>query len=293
MSLRTTKGEKAFAVVDYAILIFLVLICLYPLYYVLLGSVSDPIKMMQNSGLLLVPFGFHLDAYKLVFENPMIPAGYVNTLFYLSAGTVVNMILTTLGAYALSRKNVMFRDFFMFAIVFTMLFQGGMIPTYLVVKNLGMIDSWVAMVLPRAVIPMYLIIMRTVFAAVPESLIESARMEGAGELTILSRIVLPVSMAVVAVVILFYSVYHWNTWFLAMLYMRTRAKYPLQLILREILIANSTSNMTTSISSDDKEFVSVTIKYATIIVATVPILCVYPFLQKYFVTGVMIGAIKG
>lgn len=289
-----TKGEKAFNIFNAIFLIVLSVVCIYPLYYVLIGSISDPVMMMKHQGLLLVPYGFDLEAYQRVFANPMIPIGYRNTIVYLVCGTIVNLVLTTLGAYTLSRKNVMFRDFIMFMIVFTMLFQGGMIPTYLLVNDLGLVNSWLAMILPSAINTINLIIMRTSVAAIPESLLESARIEGAGEFSILIRIVIPLSKAVIAVMILYYGVYHWNTWFNAMLYLRTRTLYPLQLVLRDILIATGgTAGMTTgTVNADEKEYISMTIKYATIIVATLPILFVYPFVQKYFVKGVMIGAIK-
>ncbi|HEY5466942.1 MAG TPA: carbohydrate ABC transporter permease [Clostridia bacterium] len=289
-----TKGEKAFNIFNAIFLIALSVVCIYPLYYVLIGSISDPVMMMKHQGLLLVPYGFDLEAYQRVFANPMIPIGYRNTIVYLVCGTIVNLVLTTLGAYTLSRKNVMFRDFVMFMIVFTMLFQGGMIPTYLLVNDLGLVNSWLAMILPSAINTINLIIMRTSVAAIPESLLESARIEGAGEFSILIRIVIPLSKAVIAVMILYYGVYHWNTWFNAMLYLRTRTLYPLQLVLRDILIATGgTAGMTTgTVNADEKEYISMTIKYATIIVATLPILFVYPFVQKYFVKGVMIGAIK-
>ena len=290
---KQTTGEKIFNVFNSAFLIFLTLICLYPVYYVLIGSISDPAMMMRHTGLLLWPYGFHLDAYARVFANPMIPIGYRNTIVYLVAGTAVNLVLTTLGAYTLSRKNVMLRNFVMFMIVFTMLFQGGMIPTYLLVNNLGMVDSWTAMVFPSAISTINLIIMRTSVAAIPESLLESARIEGANEFSILWRIVVPLSKAVIAVMVLYYGVYHWNTWFHAMLYLRTRTLYPLQLVLRDILIATGgTDGMSTTVNAEDKEYIAMTIKFATIMVATLPILTVYPFLQKYFVKGVMIGAIK-
>jgi putative aldouronate transport system permease protein len=288
-----TKGEKAFSVFNVVLLGLLAIICFYPLYYIIIGSISDPEMLMKHQGLLLVPDGFDLEAYRRVFANPMIPIGYRNTIVYLVCGTALNLTLTTLGAYTLSRKNVMFRDFVMFMIVFTMLFQGGMIPTYLLVNDLGLVNSWLAMILPSAINTINLIIMRTSVAAIPESLLESARIEGAGEFSILLRIVVPLSKAVIAVMILYYGVYHWNTWFNAMLYLRTRTLYPLQLVLRDILIATGgTAGMSTAVSAEDREYISMTIKYATIMVATLPILCVYPFLQKYFVKGVMIGAIK-
>lgn len=273
-------------------MVLLSILTLYPFLYVAFASLSDPASLMQHRGLLLMPEGFSLDAYKAVFDNPMIPAGYRNTLFYVTAGTAINLFMTSLGAYVLSRKGLYFRNAMMFFIVLTMFFQGGLIPTYLLVSSLGMIDTPWAMLLPGAISTWNLIIMRTSFQAVPVSLEESARIDGANDWTILFRVIIPLSLPVIAVMILFYGVGHWNAWFGAMLYLRDRELYPLQLVLREILITNSTDNMTTGASSLDKIPIGETIKYATIIAATIPILLLYPFLQKYFVKGVMIGAIK-
>ncbi|MCZ8518932.1 MULTISPECIES: carbohydrate ABC transporter permease [Paenibacillus] len=289
---RRTTGEKVFDGTNAMFMVLLSLLTLYPFLYVAFASLSDPAELMQHRGLLLMPDGFSLDAYKAVFDNPMIPAGYRNTLFYVAAGTAINLFMTSLGAYVLSRKGVYFRNALMFLIVLTMFFQGGLIPTYLLVSSLGMIDTPWALLLPGAISTWNLIIMRTSFQAVPVSLEESARIDGANDWTILFRVIIPLSLPVMAVMILFYGVGHWNAWFGAMIYLRDRELYPLQLVLREILITNSTDNMMTGASSLDKIPVGETIKYATIIVATVPILLLYPFLQKYFVKGVMIGAIK-
>lgn len=274
-------------------MIGLSVITLYPLLYVLFASFSDPVFVAQNRGLLLYPQDITMDAYKLVFQNPNIKTAYLNTLFYVGVGTTLNILLTSLGAYGLSRRNVMWRDTIMFLIVFSMFFEGGLIPMYILVGNLGLLDTRWALILPSAISAFNLIIMRTAFQAVPYSLEESARIDGAGDWTILFRIVLPLSMPVVAVMILFYGVFHWNSWFSAAIYLQDRSLMPLQLLLREILITNDTDSMLTGVSSGDKEPIGETIKYATVIIATVPILLLYPFLQKYFVKGVMIGAVKG
>jgi len=201
--------------------------------------------------------------------------------------------MTALGAYALSRRNLLLKNPVMFLIVFTMFFSGGLIPTYLLVgQTLHMQDTPWALIVPGAITTINLIIMRTAFNAVPLSLDEAARLDGANDWTILFKIYLPLSLPVVAVMILFYGVAHWNSFFPAMVYLRTRELYPLQLVLREILISSNVQNMTTDVSSGDVFAIGETIKYATIIVATAPILFVYPFLQRYFVKGVMIGAIK-
>ena len=201
--------------------------------------------------------------------------------------------MTMTAAYVLSFRKLVGRNFMMKLITFTMFFNGGLVPTYLLIKNLGMIDTLWALVLPGAISVYNMIIMRTSFAGIPPALEESARLDGANDLRILISVVIPLSMPVIAVLILFYGVYHWNSWFTAMLYIRNRTKYPLQLILREILIASSTTEMTVDASAMDRENVDDVIKYATIVVATFPILCAYPFLQRFFVKGIMVGAVKG
>ncbi|MGM7719805.1 carbohydrate ABC transporter permease [Metabacillus sp. Hm71] len=291
--MKKTMGERLF---DYGNTIFLILlsiITLYPLLYILFASVSDPTYVAQNRGIMLAPKDFTIEAYTMVFKNPMIVSSYLNTLFYVVVGTALNIFLTSLGAYALSRKNVMWGNLIMFMIVFTMFFEGGLIPSYLLVSELNMIDTRWALIFPTAVSAFNLIIMRTAFQGIPASLEESARIDGANDFTILFKIILPLSLPVVSVMILFYGVYHWNSWFPAMIYLQDRELFPVQLILREILIANDTSSMTSGVGSVDAIPIGETVKYATIVVATLPILCLYPFLQKYFVKGVMIGGIKG
>ncbi|MBT2758095.1 carbohydrate ABC transporter permease [Mesobacillus foraminis] len=290
--MKKSLGERLF---DYGNIIFLVLlslVTLYPLLYILLASVSDPTYVAQARGILLAPKDFTIEAYKMVFKNQMIITSYLNTFFYVIVGTTLNILLTSLGAYALSRKKVMWKNFIMFMIVFTMFFEGGLIPLYLLVSELNMIDTRWALIFPTAVSAFNLIIMRTAFQGIPDSLEESARIDGANDFTILFKIILPLSLPVVAVMVLFYGVYHWNSWFHAMIFLQDRELFPVQLILREILIANDTSSMTTGVSAVDAMPIGETVKYATIVVATLPILCLYPFLQKYFVKGVMIGGIK-
>lgn len=293
MAIRRSNGEKLFDTFNALFMILLMITTLYPFLYVTFASLSQPSLMIKHQGVLLAPLGFSLGSYKLVFENPMILTGYGNTLIYMLTGTILNLFMTSLGAYVLSRKGVYWRNLIMFITVFTMFFSGGLIPFYLIVRGLGLTDKIWALILPTAISTYNLIVMRTSFAGIPDSMEESARIDGANDFTILFRVILPLSMPVVAVMILFYGVGHWNAWFNAMIFLKTREMYPLQLILREILIASSTDNMTTSVASADIEPVAETIKYATIMVATLPILFVYPFLQKYFVQGIMVGALKG
>lgn len=295
MAIRRTKGEILFSIFNYVFLTLLAMITLYPFVHVVAGALSGPGELIGHKGVLIWPLGKPtLKAFALVFRNPNILTGYKNTLIVLVAGTLFNLLMTSLGAYVLSRKRFAIRRVMTFLIVFTMYFSGGMIPRYLFLKNyLGMGDHLGSLIIPGAISTYNLIIMRTAFSGIPESLEEAARIDGAGDFTILFRVVLPLSMATVAVMILFYGVGHWNAWFDSMIFLRTRSLYPLQLILREILVNNSTESMTAGAAVDDVEQLSDNLKYATIIVATLPILCVYPLIQKHFVNGVMIGAVKG
>lgn len=290
--IRRSFGDKAFDVVNAVILLLIVVATIYPFLYVLYASFSDPARFASHTGVLLHPLGFETRAYKAVFENQNILTGYKNTFFYVVVGTTVSMIITTLSAYVLSRKGYKLKGVLNFMAVFTMFFSGGLIPFYLQVNNLGLADTRWALIFPSAMTTYNMIVMRTAFSSIPESLEESARIDGAQDFTILFRIVMPLSLPTVAIIILFYGVSKWNAWFYAMVFLRDRQLYPLQLILREILVLSSTSDMVTDMYAN-KDLFSETIKYATIIVATVPILCVYPFIQKYFVKGIMIGAVKG
>ena len=291
MTIKRRLSEGVFDIINYFILLLLVLITLYPFLYILFASLSDPLKVLQRGSLLLWPEGFNTGAYKMVFKNPMILTGYKNTIIYVVAGTAINILMTSFGAYVLSRKDLYGRRFFMFMIAFTMFFSGGLIPLYLLINQLNMVNTVWAIIIPSAISTWNLIVMRTSFEAIPDSMFESAKIDGGNDFTILFRIILPLSMPIVAVMILFYSVGQWNSWFGAMIYLRERELYPLQLILREILITNSVDSMTAGLGGDI-EPIAENIKYATVMIATVPILMVYPFLQKYFVKGVMIGAIK-
>ena len=290
--IRRTFGENVFDSINIMIMLIVIIITIYPIYYVLVASFSDPGRLVASSGLLFRPLGFHTMGYVKVFENPLILSGYKNTILYTSLGTCINVILTSIAAFVLSRKRFYLRHFFMFIITFTMFFSGGLIPTYLQVRAYGLYNTMWALILPGAVSAWNMIIMRTSFLTIPDSLEESARIDGATNLTIFLKIILPLSTAIVAIMVLFYAVAHWNSWFSAMIYLRTRSKYPLQLVLREVLIANMTDSMSAGESSSERQALGEVIKYAMIIVATVPILLIYPFLQKYFVKGVMVGAIK-
>ncbi|MCR8636444.1 MULTISPECIES: carbohydrate ABC transporter permease [Paenibacillus] len=287
-------GETLFDTTNVILLGLLTIATLYPFLHVAFASISSPSELAGHSGLLLFPRGFQWEAYKLVLSNNLILTGYKNTLIYVVVGTTLNIIVTSLMAYALSRRGVMLRNHVMMFVVFTMFFSGGLIPTYLMIKGLGLLNTMGAIVLPGLISTMNLIIMRTYFQSIPESLEESAKLDGAGDWVILLKIIIPLSMPVISVMILYYGVGHWNAWFNASIYLNKSELFPLQLVLRNILIGNSTDDMMVSLGVDQKgQDMSEVIKYTTIMVATIPVLLVYPFLQKYFAKGVMIGAIKG
>ena len=277
-------GERIFYIADDALMILLCVLILLPLIHVVAGSFSDGAAYMSHSGLLLWPLKPTTAAYESVIANQNIWTGYRNTLFIVIVGTLLDMLFSLVAAYVLSRKKYMLKSFFNLMVVFSMYFSGGMIPFFLVVKGVGLYKSIWALILPSLINVFNLVIVRTAMTGVPDSLEESAQLDGAGHLTILFRIITPLVLPSVAVVALYYAVSHWNSWFNAMLFIKDRKYYPLQLVLREILILSDT----------DEDFtLSETIQFATIVVATVPILCVYPFIQRYFVKGIMVGAVKG
>lgn len=293
MAIRRSRGEQIFNVFNVIFMILLMLACLYPFWYVVMASFSRPTLIMGHRGGLLFPLGFSLQAYEAVFADRSIWTGYYNTIIYVVGGTCINIVMTIMGAYYLSRRFAPCKKFVMLLILFTMYFSGGMIPTFLNIRNLGLLDTRWAILLPGAISTFNLIIMRTAFASIDPSMEESAMLDGAGHWTIMFRIMLPLAKATVAVLVLYYGVGHWNSWFSAMLYLSDENLKPLQLVLREILIINNVNATKGGGGDADSELLSETIQYATILVATVPILCLYPFLQKYFVKGMMVGALKG
>ena len=291
--IKQSTGEKVFDFLLILFMLLMVIVTIYPLLYVLFASLSNPNDYMAHSGLLLKPYGLHFESYREVFKNPNISRGYINTLFVVSVGTLLNLVMTSMGAYFLSRKNVLWRNVIMFMAVFTMFFSGGLIPFYLTVRQLKIDDTLWALIFPVAINTYNMIILRTAFLNVPEEMEESAKLDGAGPFKILFYIMIPIAAPSIAVITLYYAVHHWNAWFNAMIFLRRRELYPLQLILREILILNDTTSMTISATTGEHELLAETIKYAVVIVATVPVLVIYPFLQRYFTKGIMIGALKG
>lgn len=273
-----------------------IILCLtgYPLLFVLSASISSP-EATAAGNVFLWPVGFSLEGYKLVFENREILTGLRNTLFYTAAGTLINIAMTTLLAFPLSRKKLQGRNVITFFIAFTMFFNGGLIPTYIVVEKLGMVDTVWAMLIPNALSTFNMIIMRTYFqSSIPDELQESAYLDGCNNLRFLWSIVLPLSKPILAVLVLYYGVGHWNAYFNALIYLRSNKLISLQLALRNILLANQISTGgSDSAGFSERAMVGITVKYAVIVVSSIPVLILYPFIQKYFIKGIMIGAIKG
>lgn len=288
--------DKIFDFFNIVLMSLLLIIFIWPLWFVIVASFSDP-TAVWNGKVLLWPIDFGLECYKAIFDYSDIWLGYRNTIFYTVAGTIVNLIMTITIAYPLSRNDFMLRGFFSIMFMITMYFGGGLIPTYLVVRSLNMVNSPLAMIIPGAVSFHNVIITRTYFQnSIPGSLQDTAEIDGANSWQYLMKIVLPLSKPILAIMALYYGVGHWNSYFSAMIYLNDKKLYPLQIFLRNILISNSISSDLIGLDVTDmaeKAKIAETMKYGIIIVAAAPLLCVYPFIQKYFVKGVMIGAIKG
>ena len=291
------RDDVGFNIVNYTILTVILLIVAYPLIYIVSASFSSTAAVMANR-VWLWPVEPSLKGYEAVFNNKDILTGFGNSIFYTLAGTFVNLVVTLAAAYPLSRRDLRPRNFIMLVFSFTMFFAGGMIPSYLLVSNLGMLNTCWSVILPGALNVYNMIIARQFFASnIPTELLEASQLDGCSDFQFIFRVVVPLSGAIVAVLGLFFAVGHWNAYFSALLYIGDRKKYPLQVFLREILIQNTIdASMTGSVSLEDevvKQGLEDLLKYSLIIVASVPVLIIYPFVQKYFVKGVMIGSIKG
>lgn len=273
--------------------IILAAVTLYPFYYVVIMSFASTVATVKHSPYLL-PYTIDLDGYKTILMDKLFFRSLGVSLFVTVVGVIINMILSVMGAYALSKKKLYGRNFFLGLILFTMLFSGGMVPTYLNVKNLGLINSVWSMILPSAISTYYMIIMKNYFTALPDSLEEAARIDGAGPFTVLVKIIIPISMPFMATFTLFYAVERWNEWYNALLYINVKNSQPLQIYLRELLVSLTSQiavQAQAKMSKDSKVLASI-VQMACIVVTMVPILCVYPFVQKHFVKGVMVGSIK-
>ena len=292
--IRQGLDDRIFDGVVTVIGIMIMLIVLVPLIFVVAASFSDPDLVLRGK-VLLIPKGVTVKAYTLVFENQEIWQGYKNTVFYTVAGTAINIVLTVMAAYPLSRKEMAGRRFFTLVILFTMYFNGGLIPTYLLVRDLGMYNTVWAILIPAAISTYNLIVAKSFFEqSIPQELYESAKLDGCGSVRMLFSIVLPLSKAILAVLVLYYGVAHWNAYFNALIYLRDTSKHPLQVILRNILLLGQTEQMgSNDVGMGEKIKMVEAIKYSVIVVSSVPILLLYPLAQRYFVSGVMIGAVKG
>lgn len=288
--MKPTTAEKIFSVFNIALLCLLAVITLYPMINVWAVSLSS--NEFATKGLVtFYPMGISLAAYHYLFDFKIIVSGYANTFFLVAAGTFISLLLSVMTAYSLSRKDLIGRKMFLFLIAFTMMFNGGLIPNFLLVKSLGLINSLWALILPGAISAYNLIIMKNFFQSIPNELIESARIDGLSEMGILFRVVVPLSTAALATIGLFYAVGYWNNFFNAVIYINQKSKWPLQLVLRDILFF---ANMQAITSEEQLANVPLEpLRMATIMATTLPILFIYPFVQKYFVKGVMIGSIKG
>jgi putative aldouronate transport system permease protein len=295
VKIKQSKGDRIFDIINIILLIAVTLVILYPLYFIVIASFSDPLEVLAGK-VVLYPKNFSLDAYGMVFKDSSIMTGYRNTIFYTVFGTALNITLSVLAAYPLSRRDFIGRQFLTMVLTVTMFFSGGMIPLYLTVTSLGLLDTVWAILLPGAISVWNVVIIRTYFqTSIPFELTEAAMVDGASNFQLLFRVVLPLSTPVIAVMVLFYGVAHWNAFFNALIYINSKQLYPLQLVLRSILIQNTPSDemMADLDTAASRQLLAETIKYALIVVATAPIIAVYPFLQKYFVKGIMVGAVKG
>jgi putative aldouronate transport system permease protein len=290
-----SKSRLVFEVGNFIFMILMCVVMVYPFLFVLAASFSDG-NLVSRGMIGIIPKGFNLDSYRAVLSYKHIWTGYRNTLLYTAAGTTINLVLTIAGAWPLSRKQFFGRGVFTFIIAVTMFFSGGLIPTFLVIRSYRMLNTFWAMVLPGAISTWNMIIMRTFFQNLPTELEEAAIIDGCSDMGILVRIVLPLSTASVMTIGMFYAVGHWNAWFNALIYLRDQERYPLQLWLRMIVLQNQINDIAAlqgAVSDSVVSQVADTIKYTVIIVAAAPIICVYPFIQKYFVKGVMVGSVKG
>jgi putative aldouronate transport system permease protein len=291
---RRTVSDRAFDIVNYALLTCVLFVMAYPLYFVVVASISEP-RNVWTGRVWLWPIGFNLEGYGKVLRDQSILVGYRNSIIYTTLGTLINLAMTLTAAYPLSRKDLKGRRFFMFVFTFTMFFSGGLIPTYLVVRALGMLNTLWAMVIPNAVAVWYIILVRTYFASsIPQSMYDAAVMDGCSNFRFFVLIVIPISPAIIAVMALFYAVDHWNSYFEALIYLYDKNRYPLQLVLRNILIMSKPSAAMLDAETLARLYQTIEmVKYAVIVVASVPLLLLYPFVQKYFVKGIMIGSLKG
>ena len=290
---RPTPGERAFDVFNAVFLVLLCIVTIYPMYYVVSASLSNNIALLTSPGFLPYPRGFNTNAFRLALTHPLLLSGYKNILLVLAGSLPINILLTLFCGYFMASKGLLLKKPILGIIMFTMFFSGGMVPIYLNITSLGLKNTLWSLILPSALSIYNSIICKTAIEAIPDSLQESAYIDGANDIVIVFRIVFPLIMPTIAVLLLYYGVAQWNSWFPASLYISDRTKLPIQNILRAVLVANSDILNAAATANDQVNDFAETIKYAAIVITTVPVLCIYPFLQRYFVKGVMIGAVKG
>lgn len=296
-TLPTERGDRLFNTLNTGLLALVCVVVLYPLYFVIIASISEP-SLVNTGGVVFFPRQVSLLAYRTLLGYEDIWRGYANTIFYTALGTTINLVLTLPAAYALSRKDLRGRGLIMALILFTMLFQGGLVPRYLVIRDLGLLDTVWAIVLPRAVLVVELVIARTFFqSTIPNDFLDAARMEGSSNVGFFLRIALPLAPALIAVEVIRYGVTHWNLFFDALILLKSPGKFPLQLVLRNILISNqlNASGVSAENVAAAVEFQKIAdlIRYAVVVVGSLPFLLLYPFLQRFFVKGILIGGLKG
>jgi putative aldouronate transport system permease protein len=291
--IRESRSDKIFTIINNLCLILISLSILYPLVYIVSASLSTPDAVISGR-VWLWPVGFSLEGYKAVFRHDLIMAGFMNSLFYMVFGTALNVFMTILAAYPLSRRDIFGGGFLMLLLVFTMLFDGGLIPRYLLVKDLGLLNTRWALIIPTALTVWNVIITRTYFkVSIPHEMLEAAQIDGCNDFKFLVKIVIPLSLPIIAVISLFYAVGHWNQFFNALIFLSDQKLFPLQLVLNHILIQNQVSlEMMDADEMVKKEALVQLLKYSLIVIASAPVLAIYPFVQKYFVKGVMLGSLK-
>ncbi len=292
--IQDSLGDRIFMAFVYVFLAVVLVLVLYPVVYIVSASLSDP-NAVSAGRVWLFPVGFTLRGYEVTLQNSQIVQGYFNSLIYTVGGTLISVVLTVFVAYPLSRRDVYGGNVILFLITFTMIFSGGLIPTYLIVRDLGMINTRWALLIPGAIAPFQVIIARTFFrSTIPEELAEAAEIDGCSDLRFLWSVVLPLSKPIIAVLALMYAVSQWNGYFDALLYLKSPDLQPLQLVLRNILILNtSTGGVTDAIEMAERRRLADLLKYCLVVVASVPVMLIYPFVQRYFVKGMLIGSIKG
>jgi putative aldouronate transport system permease protein len=292
--MKKSLGEHAFDLTNCLFMLCVLFVTLYPFYYILCASFSSSGKLLTRMGLLFAPLDWTIGGYRMTLRYPLVLSGYRNTLFILAAALPINMLLTLFLANTLAARDMLFKRWIVPFVMVNMFFSGGLIPSFLNIRALGLYNSLWALVLPGSVSIYNSIIVKTAMEGIPESLSDAAYIDGANDFYLLFRIIVPLILPTLAVIVLYYGVAHWNAWFSATIYLTDNSKLPIQAVLRAILIANTAKLETTDVAMDDKmnDFAE-TIKYTLIVVGTLPILLSYPFLQRYFIKGAMIGAVKG